>query len=134
MVVPAGFLGPGGFVAGAAATGQSGRRWQHRAWYIRWCVEPLPTCTVTSTCTGAVRSHTHAVHSGQDAHVQTLQSGSSRDHADALVEALDAGTVQLERNGPIQKSPRGIWMRYDFQAAGGCSYESLEPLEMCRGM
>ena len=28
--------------------------------------------------------------------------------------------MQLERNGPIQKSPRGIWMRYDFEAAGGC--------------
>lgn len=37
---------------------------------------------------------------------------------DALVEALDAGTVQLERNGPIQKSARGIWMRYVFGAAG----------------
>lgn len=35
------------------------------------------------------------------------------------MEALDAGTVQLERNGPIQKSPRGIWMRYDYEAAGG---------------
>jgi len=39
--------------------------------------------------------------------------------ADALVEALDSGTLQLERNGPIQKSARGIWMRYDFDAAGG---------------
>ncbi len=39
-------------------------------------------------------------------------------NADALVEALDAGTVQLERNGPIQKSARGIWMRYDYEAGG----------------
>lgn len=38
--------------------------------------------------------------------------------ADALVEALDSGTLQLERNGPIQKSARGVWMRYDFDAAG----------------
>lgn len=42
------------------------------------------------------------------------------DVADALVEALDAGMVQLERNGQIQKSARGIWMRYSFEAAGAC--------------
>ena len=39
-------------------------------------------------------------------------------HADQLIEELDAGRVQLEHNGPIQKSARGIWMRYDFDAGG----------------
>ena len=38
--------------------------------------------------------------------------------ADPLILDLDAGAVALEPNGPIQKSARGIWMRYDYDRAG----------------